>query len=98
MTPYQNRLTPTVLRMAEDMRIRNFAQATIDAYTYHVDKFEKHCGKSVTELGADDIHNYQLHLVDVKKSFLEPIQSSRLWVTFPVRNYSRKGLDGRSRL
>ena len=67
MTPYQARLTPTVKRMAEEMRVRNFAQATIDAYTYHVDKFERHFGKSVTELGTEEIHQYQLHLVDVKK-------------------------------
>jgi hypothetical protein len=67
MTPYQARLTSTVKRMAEEMRVRNFAQATIDAYTYHVDKFEKHFSKSVTELGTEEIHQYQLHLVDVKK-------------------------------
>lgn len=68
MTPYQARLTPTVKRMAEEMRVRNFAQTTIDAYTFHVDKFEKHFNKSVTELGPEEIHQYQLHLVDVKKS------------------------------
>ena len=39
MTPYQNRLTPITQRMAGDMKIRNLAQSTIDAYTYHVGKF-----------------------------------------------------------
>ena len=67
MTPYQERLTPTVKRMAEEMRVRNFAQSTIDAYTLHVDKFEMFFNKSVTELGQEEIHQYQLHLVDVKK-------------------------------
>ena len=39
MTPFRNRLSPLTQRMAEDMLVRNLAAATIDAYTYHVDKF-----------------------------------------------------------
>ena len=39
MTPYQKRLTDVVLRLAGDLKIRNRAQATIDAYTYHVQRF-----------------------------------------------------------
>jgi hypothetical protein len=39
MTPYQHRMNEFVRRMAEDMQLRNFVQSTIDAYTYHVDKF-----------------------------------------------------------
>jgi hypothetical protein len=31
--------------MAEGMQLRNFAQSTIDAYTYHVDQFCNHFGK-----------------------------------------------------
>jgi len=38
MMPYQKRLTPMIKRMADDMKIRHLAQATIDAYTYHVGK------------------------------------------------------------
>ena len=68
MTPYENRLTPIVKRMAEDMLVRNFSPRTIDAYTYHVDKFQKHFNKPIEELGQEEIHQYQLHLVQVKRA------------------------------
>ena len=42
MTPHQKRsLSPLVKRLAEDLKIRNRAQATIDAYTFHVGRFEE---------------------------------------------------------
>ena len=33
MTPWQNRADELTLRMAQDMKLRNFSQRTIDAYT-----------------------------------------------------------------
>lgn len=68
MTPYNNRLTPLVKRMAEDMLLRNFSPSTIDSYTYQVDRFQKHFEKPIEELGEEEIRQYQLHLVQVKKS------------------------------
>ena len=32
MTPWQNRVTELTRRMADDMKLRNFSQSTIDAY------------------------------------------------------------------
>jgi site-specific recombinase XerD len=54
--------------MAEDMQLRNLAPATIDAYTYHVDKFCRHFGKPADQLGPEEIRKYQLYLVNEKKS------------------------------
>jgi len=54
--------------MAEDMQVRNLAPATIDAYTYHVDKFCHFFGKSAEQLGPDEIRQYQLYLVNEKKA------------------------------
>jgi site-specific recombinase XerD len=68
MTPYQKRLNPFIQRMAEDMQLRNLADSTIDAYTYHVDKFCRHFGKSADQLGPEEIRQYQLYLVNEKKS------------------------------
>jgi integrase/recombinase XerD len=68
MTPYQSRMSPTIKRMVEDMLVRNYATTTIDAYTYHVHNFEKHFNKTVDQLGPEEIHQYQLHLVQVKKA------------------------------
>ena len=67
MTPYSKRLTPLIKRMAEDMLVRNFPPSTIDSYTYQVDKFQRHFEKPVEELGEEQIHQYQLHLVKVKE-------------------------------
>jgi integrase/recombinase XerD len=67
MTPYQRRLNPYIERMAEDMQLRNLAAATIDAYTYHVDKFCRHFDKPADQLGPEEIRQFQLHLVHERK-------------------------------
>ncbi len=67
MTPYRKRLNPFIQRMAEDMQLRNLAPATIDAYTYHVDKFCRHFGKPADQLGPEEIRQFQLYLVHEKE-------------------------------
>jgi len=67
MTPSEKRLSPTTRRMADDMLIRNLAPSTIEAYTYHVDNFLRHCGRPAEELGPDEIRQYQLHLIREKQ-------------------------------
>ena len=67
MTPHQKRiLSPITQRMAGDMLVRNLAPRTIDAYTYHVERFAKHFGKPLDELGPEEIRQYQLHLIEVR--------------------------------
>ena len=68
MTPYQRRRNPYVNRMIQDMQIRNFAASTIDAYTWHVNKFCQHFGKTPEELGLEEIRQYQIYLVNEKRS------------------------------
>ncbi len=68
MTPYQKRLNPYIQRMAQDMQLRNLADATIDAYTYHVDKFCQYFGKPADQLGPEQIREFQLYLVNEKKA------------------------------
>ena len=68
MTPFHRRQNPYIIRMAEDMQIRNLAANTIDSYTWHVDKFCSYFGKLPEELGLDEIRQYQLFLVNEKKS------------------------------
>jgi hypothetical protein len=46
MTPYASRLSPLTQRMAEDMLVRNLSANTIDAYTYHVDRFVNFTGQA----------------------------------------------------
>lgn len=68
MTPYQRRTNKYIQRMADDMKLRNFSQSTIDAYTYHADKFCQYFGKQAEQLGPEEIREYQLYLVNEKKS------------------------------
>ncbi|MCA9194153.1 MAG: phage integrase N-terminal SAM-like domain-containing protein, partial [Planctomycetales bacterium] len=58
MTPFQNRMNPFIQRMSEDMQLRNFAQTTIDSYTYHIDKFCQHFGKPADQLGPEQIREF----------------------------------------
>lgn len=58
MTPWQSRTTVLTKRMADDMKLRNFAQATIDAYTYHVGRFAEFLGKSPEQASAEDVRSF----------------------------------------
>jgi len=53
--------------MIEDMTVRNLTPATQRAYIYHVALFAKHFGKSPDLLGPEEIRDYQLYLVKVRK-------------------------------
>jgi integrase/recombinase XerD len=68
MTPYQFRLNRYIERMAKDMKIRNMAQSTIDAYTWHVTKFCEFFDSPPEKLGPEEIRQYQLYMIEQKKS------------------------------
>jgi hypothetical protein len=69
MTPYQKRtLSPIAQRMAGDMCVRNLSQRTIDAYTYHVERFARFFDQSLDQLGPEEIRTYQLHLIEERKA------------------------------
>ena len=63
MTPWQNRVTALTQRMADDMRLRNYASKTIDAYTYHVGRFAEFLGRSPETASPEDVRSFQLHLI-----------------------------------
>ena len=83
MTPYQNHESPTCLRLAQDMKIRNMATNTIDTYTYHVSKFEAFLeDKPITQTTPEDVRSFQLHLIETRKvgfsSFNQAVCALRL--------------------
>ena len=53
--------------MAEDMAIRNYADATIDSYTYHVAKFADFIGKPLDRVDPAGIRRFQLYMVKERK-------------------------------
>jgi site-specific recombinase XerD len=67
MTPWQKRTTAMTQRMADDMRLRNDSQKTIDAYTYHVGRFADLLGRSPESATTEDVRSFQLHLIEERK-------------------------------
>ena len=65
MTPWQKRTTGLTRRMADDMKLRNLSQSTIDAYTYHVGRFAAFLGRPVEDATPEDVRSFQLHLLEV---------------------------------
>jgi len=73
MTPWQNRVTDLSRRMADDMKLRNYSQRTIDAYTYHVGKFAEFLGKSPLEATPENVTYFQfVFTIPDKLSSLAP--------------------------
>ena len=55
-------------RMIEDLRIRNYAAKTIEAYIRCTAEFARHFDKSPDQLGVEHIRDYQVFLVETKKA------------------------------
>jgi site-specific recombinase XerD len=67
MTPFRKRSCPITQRLAEDMMIRNLADTTIDAYTYHVRKFADFIKKPLQQTTVEDVRSFQLYLIRERK-------------------------------
>ena len=66
MTPYKKRSCSITKRLAEDLMIRNMAETTIDAYTYHVRRFADFIEKPLDRVTPEDVRTFQLHLIQDK--------------------------------
>ena len=60
-------MTPLRQRMTEDMRVRNLALNTQEAYVQQVSLFARYFNKSPELLGPEDIRTYQVYLTDERK-------------------------------
>jgi integrase/recombinase XerD len=60
-------MSPLRQRMLEDMQLRNFSAGTQRSYTHYVADFANYYGVSPTELGLDEIRNYQLFLSEQRQ-------------------------------
>jgi site-specific recombinase XerD len=89
MTPYKKRSCPITQRLAEDMMIRNLAEATIDAYTYHVRKFADFINKPLDQATCEDVRTFQLHLIQERKlaysTFNQAVCALRFLYTHTIR-------------
>jgi integrase/recombinase XerD len=62
-------MTPLRRRFIDDLRIRNYAPRTIEAYVAGVARLAQHFGRSPDQLGAEDVRSFQLHLLERKVSW-----------------------------
>ena len=62
-------MSPLRQRFIDDMRLRNLSPRTIEVYVHAVAKFAKHFGRSPSELGPEQVRQYQLHLIDQQVSW-----------------------------
>ena len=90
MTPYQKHRSPICKRLADDMKIRNMAVNTINAYTYHIAKFEQFLGRrNIADATPEDVRRFQLHLLEVRKigfsSFNQAVCGLRLLFSVTLR-------------
>ena len=71
------------------MTIRNLAETTIDAYTYHVRKFADFTGKPLERATVEDVRTFQLHLIQTKKvaygTFNQAVCALRFLYTHTIR-------------
>ena len=67
MSPYDKRPCPLTKRLAEDMKIRNLAANTIDAYTYHARRFADFIQKPLDLATVEDVRSFQLYLIETRK-------------------------------
>ena len=65
----QQPLSPLRRRMIEDMTLRNLAPSTQQSYVYAVANFGRHFSRSPDKLGLDEVRAYQLHLIELKRSW-----------------------------
>jgi site-specific recombinase XerD len=56
-------MTPLRQRFIDDLRLRNYAPRTIDAYVAGVRRLAQHFGRSPELLGSEDLRAFQLHLL-----------------------------------
>lgn len=61
-------MSPLRQRFIEDMQLRNLSPRTIEIYVEHIERFAKFFGQSPEKLKPEDIHKYQVYLVQQKQA------------------------------
>jgi len=80
-------------RMLEDLRIRNYAPSTVACYTRSVAEFASYFDKSPDKLGAKEIRQWQLYLLDEKKVKLPTYIQAVCGLRFFYRNTLHRKID-----
>ena len=74
------------IRMAEELRLRNYREVTAKEYLYAVARYARYFMKSPDELGKDDVRKYLLHLADERKLSFSSINTACCALRFFYRH------------
>src|SRR5882724_9382696 len=72
-------MTKLRTQMQEELLRRNYSKITIDCYTRHVAEFAKYFGRCPTQLGPEEIKQFQLHLIQNKKAACPSQRTLPVW-------------------
>jgi integrase/recombinase XerD len=75
-------MTPLRQRMLDELRLRNYADNTVERYLEAVKSFARYFHRSPDELGAEQIREYLLHLVKDRKAAPNTAQVHRAALRF----------------
>jgi len=83
-------MTPLRRQMQEELQRRNYSEITTVCYVRQVAAFAKHFGVSPELLGADEIKQFQMHLIRKKVSWATYIQAMAALRFFYVKTLGLK--------
>jgi integrase/recombinase XerD len=81
-------MTPLRQRFTQDLQLRNYAPRTISVYVSAVARFALHFHRSPDLLNAENVRQYQLHLLSLKVSwsrFNQTVSALRLFYALTLR-------------
>src|SRR6202451_4779096 len=59
--------------MLEELQRRNYNPDTVRGYIHAVKEFADYCGKSTEVMGAEEVRDFQLHMIREKKLALSTV-------------------------
>lgn len=87
-------MTPLRQRMVDELRLRNYADNTVERYVDSVESFARYFHRSPDRMGPEQIRQYLLHLIEDRNAAPNTVQIHRAALRFLyVRTLGRRWFD-----